>query len=531
MSLATTLSRVLGYVRDMVSAHLFGAGAISDAFVVAFRIPNLFRDLFAEGALSAAFVPALTRERLKGEAGAWALAAHMFNALAMALGCLVLLGVLGARWFLPWVAPGFKQDPATFELALLLTRLLFPFIGFMGFAALFMGMLNARKRFFLPALAPAAMNIVMIGFGLWVCPRMGDKPDEQIVGWALGALAGGAAQWLIQVPEAWRAGFRWRFSWPWRHEGVRKVLRAMGPAVLGQSTTQVNLVVNTILASQMAAGSVTYLYYGNRLMQLPLGVFGVAIASAVLPDLALHHAKGDRARFRRTLAYGLKLTLFITLPAMLGLVLLSLPIHALLLQGGRFDLAATRATAYASIAYTLGVVFASWVKVLVPAFYAIDRPVLPVKVAVGMVGVNLTLNLLLWRHFGYLGLAGTASAVMALQAGILLWLLRKEVGAYWQGSDWKESARMGLAAAAMVLALGASAWLLGRQWPGWAEGAQGRGFLGLLVFSQIGLGVLVYGGAAWALGLSDLLPQRFLPRREAGRAQVAKASESAYDEP
>lgn len=531
MSLATTLSRILGYGRDMVSAHLFGAGPVSDAFVVAFRLPNLFRDLFAEGALSSAFVPALTRERLKGEAGAWALAAHMFNALAVALGLLVLAGVFGARWLLPLVAPGFLDAPRTFQLALRLTQILFPFIGFMGFAALFMGMLNARKQFFLPALAPAAMNVVMIGFGLGVCPRLGPLPEQQIVGWAWGALAGGAAQWLIQVPSAWKAGFRWRRGRPWEHAGVRRVIKAMGPAVLGQSTTQVNLVVNTLLASMLAAGSVTYLYYGNRLMQLPLGVFGVAIASAVLPDLARHHAQAELGRFRQTVAYGLKLTLFVTLPAMLGLMLLALPIHVLLLHGGEFDMAATRATALASMVYTAGVVFASWTKLLVPAFYALEKPSLPVKVAVAMVGVNLVLNLLLWRPLGYLGLAGAAVAVMLIQALALLWLLRRQVGGFWRSRDSSEVARMVLAALLMAAVVMGADWGLDRAWTGWSEGLWPRRTLGIAVFGLVGLGVLAYGAAAWALGLSDLLPQRFLPRRQAGVAQVAKASESTYDEP
>lgn len=531
MSLATTASRILGYGRDMVSAHLFGAGGVSDAFVVAFRLPNLFRDLFAEGALSAAFVPALTRERLKGEAAAWALAAHMANALLLGLGLLVLAGVLGARWLLPLVAPGFVGRPETFGLALTLTRILFPFIGFMGMAALFMGMLNARKRFFLPALAPAAMNVVMIAAGLLLCPRLGPRPEDQILGWALGALAGGAAQWLIQVPAARAAGFRWRWGAPWRHEGVRRVFRAMGPAVLGQSTTQVNLVVNTMLASQLAAGSVTYLYFGNRLMQLPLGVFGVAIAAAVLPDLALHHAKGEKARFGRTLAYGLKLTLFITLPAMLGLMLLALPIHALLLQGGRFDLEATRATAAASMAYTAGVVFAAWVKVLVPAFYALERQALAVKVAVAMVAVNLGLNLLLWRPFGYLGLAAAASAVMLAQAMALLLLMRRQLGAFWRRQDWSEAGRMALAAAGMALAVWGGRWGLEAAWPGWAQGELGKAALGLGVLGLVVLGVLSYGGTALALGLGGLMPARFLPAKEKGRAHVAKASESTYDEP
>jgi putative peptidoglycan lipid II flippase len=293
IGLATLGSRVLGYGRDMLGARLFGASIYSDAFVVAFRLPNLFRELFAEGALSAALIPGLARARQEaGEAGAWRLASLMLSALAMVLALLILAGVWGAPWLLRQAAPGFVADPSQFALALRLTRLLFPFIGFMGLASLFMGTLNARRQFLAPALAPAAMNVVMIAFGLLVCPRLGPDPQDQVTGWAVGALLGGAAQWLVQAPAAWRAGFRWRPQWPWGDAGVRRVLSQMGPAVLGLSTTPVNILVNTMLASLLAPGAVTTLYYGNRLMRLPLGLFGVAIATAVLPDLAAFHVQG-----------------------------------------------------------------------------------------------------------------------------------------------------------------------------------------------------------------------------------------------
>jgi putative peptidoglycan lipid II flippase len=531
MSAATLLSRLLGYGRDMVSAGLFGASAYSDAFVVAFRLPNLFRDLFAEGALSSSFVPALARHRHQhGAASAWTLASLMLSALAMILAVLVLAGIILAPWLLALVAPGFKANPAQFQLALKLTRLLFPFIGFMGMAALFMGMLNERRQFLGPALAPAAMNVVMISFGLLVCPRFGPDPKDQIVGWAWGALAGGAAQWLVQVPGAWKAGFHWRPRWPWADAGVLKVFRQMGPAVIGLSTTQVNLVVNTLLASQLAAGAVTTLYYGNRLMQLPLGIFGVAIATAVLPDLASSQAAGQQQRFKHTLSYGLRMSLFLTLPCLVGLVGLALPINVLLLKVGRFDLDAARATAAVSVAYTLGVVFASWVKVLVPAFYALDEPGLPVKVSFGMMLVNLVFNLLLWRPFGAVGLAATASVTALIQAGSLLWLLRRRLGPLASRQDLAEGLRILGAAAAMGLGLwqarrGLDAWQ-----PGWDLGAQGRPALLLWVLLLIAGGAALYASLALALNLQGLLPQRLrFGRLKAAEAEVAKASADAYD--
>ena len=535
MSLATIVSRLLGFVRDSVQANLFGASAVSDAFFVAFRIPNFLRDLVAEGALSSAFVPALAKARHHGgEAEAWKLASLMFSAMSMVLGALVLAGLLFSRFILSKAAPGFVPHPEQFELALKLTRIVFPFIAFIGLAALFMGMLNARKVFFVPALAPAAMNVGMIAFGVLVCPRLGSRPEVQIAGWALGALTGGALQWLVQVPSAVKAGFRWKPSWPFRDPGVKRIFRTMGPAVIGQSTTQVNLLVNTILASQLAAGSVTYLYYGNRVMQLPLGIFGVAIAAAVLPDLAAYHAAGDRQGYRRTLSFGLRLTLFTDLPALAGLICLSLPIHVLLFKSGRFDLTAARAAALASIAYTSGVVFMSWGKVLVPAFYALDSPSTPVRVSMCMVFVNFGLNFLLWKPFGYLGLAATTSVVAFLQAVTLQVLITRRTGNLWQREDLGQVARMLLCTAAMAGVLVLSSGALGVMIPDWQEGGQGKARLAVEVLGLISLGVAVYIGLSYASGLGELIPARFWPRKAkdaAAQGEVARANERAYDDP
>jgi putative peptidoglycan lipid II flippase len=535
MSVATLASRVLGFGRDMVSAHLFGAGLVSDAFLVAFRLPNFFRDLFAEGALSSAFVPALAKARHHGgDTEAWRLASLMLGAMLMILGALVAVGILAAPLLLRVAAPGFAARPEQFALALKLTRIVFPFIGFIGLAALFMGMLNARKSFFIPALAPAMMNVVMIAFGFLVCPRLGDKPETQILGWAAGAMFGGAAQWLVQVPVALRAGFRWKPRWPFRDPGVKRIFATMGPAVIGQSTTQVNLLVNTMIASQLAAGSITYLNYGNRVMQLPLGIFGVAIAAAVLPDLAAYHAAGDMKAYRKTLSYGLRLTMFTDLPALAGLVCLSLPIHVLLFKGGHFTLEDARATALASIAYTSGVVFASWVKVLVPAFYAIDSPSTPVKVSMSMVVVNLGLNLLLWRPFGYLGLATTTTITGLLQAVILQTILSRRVGRLWMREDLVQVAKMLLCTGLMAGVVLGGGLVLERAWPAWREGSDGKALLACQVFGLMAAGIAFYFAASSALGLGELIPARFWPRKakaEALSREVATASESSYDVP
>ncbi len=521
MGLATMLSRVLGYWRDALAAGLFGAGPVSDAFVAAFRLPNMFRDLFAEGALSSAFVPAFARAKHHSEGEAWRLAALMLNAVVLLMALLVALGV----WFAPQIvglaAPGFRADPIQFQLTIRLTRILFPFIAFMALAALLMGMLNSRKRFGIPALAPAMMNVVMISFGLFVCPRIEGGPPAQIIGWAWGALLGGAAQMFFQWPAAWNQGFRPILAWPFKDAGVRKVLGQMGPAVLGNSTTQINLVINTILASQLGAGALTYLYYGNRLMQLPLGVFGVAIATAVLPDLALHRASGDPVAFRKLLGYGLRLTLFITLPAMAGLILLAEPINLLLLRWGHFDAQAAHATAMASICYTLGVVFASWTKVLVPSFYAIDEPGVPVKVSLICVAINLALNLALMGSLGYLGLALAASVSAAIQALLLQWLLRRRVGVLWDKAGLRDGARMIMAVFAMVLTLLVAEAGLASLGMDVTDLSMGRAVLAAKVFGLIALGAVVYALVASALGLAYVDLRRLRLSARVGSGQLA----------
>lgn len=457
----------------------------------------------------------------------------MLSAMALILGALVAGGIWAAPWLLRVAAPGFQARPDQFALALTLTRIVFPFIGFIGLAALFMGMLNARKSFFIPALAPAMMNVTMISFGLLLCPRLGADPKKQIVGWAIGAMIGGGAQCFFQIPSAWRAGFRWRWRWPFGDSGVRRVFGTMVPAVIGQSTTQVNLLVNTMIASQLAMGSITYLNYGNRVMQLPLGIFGVAIAAAVLPDLSAYHASGQMGAYRRTLSYGLRLTMFTDLPALAGLMCLALPIHVLLFKGGHFTLQDARATALVSIVYTSGVVFASWVKVLVPAFYAIDKPSIPVKVSMSMVFVNLTLNLLFWKPFGYLGLAATTTVTAMLQAIILQTILSRRVGRLWDGDGMSQVVKMLLCTALMAAAvLGGSA-LVEHIWPNWGDGANGKALLAAQVLGLMALGVAVYFASTSALGLGELIPSRLWPRKakpEALGREVAKASESAYDE-
>jgi putative peptidoglycan lipid II flippase len=491
ISIATMLSRILGFVRDSINASLFGAGPVSDAYFVAFRIPNLLRDLLAEGALSSAFIPAFTKARAqKGDGEAWRISALMLNALIFILALLVIIGELFAPYLVALLAPGFKSRPDQFQLTILLTRWLFPFIAFMAMGALFMGMHNARKRFLLPALAPATMNAVMILTGLGICPLFGNDPKNQIIGWALGSLAGGLLQFIVQVPDAFKQGFRILLKWPFKDPAILKILGLMLPAAFALSITHINQVINTMFASGLAPGTVSYLYYGQRLMHLPLGVFGVAIATAALPSIALHHAQGDHRLLGQTLRSALRMSLFITLPAMAGLIALSGPINSLLFQWGRFSPQDAQAVAWASMAYSLGIASASWVKVLTPCFYVFEDSKTPLWVGIGMVLLNLGLNasFMAWLPADkrFLGLALSSSLVTLANAGLLLRLLSKKTGSLQLSDLFKETLRLLAGAAAM----GAFVLVLDKTLPM----TNSRSLLALKVLAEVML-----GGLFWAL--------------------------------
>ncbi|MBN1595614.1 murein biosynthesis integral membrane protein MurJ, partial [candidate division FCPU426 bacterium] len=382
----TMLSRIFGYIRDGLGGAILGAGLANDAFLAAFRIPNLLRDLFAEGALSSAFIPTFTETTVKeGDARAWQLASIVINAVVLVMLALILLGEWGAPAVVRAIVPGFTAIPEKWALTTHLTRILLPFLGFISLAAVLMGILNSRERFNFPAFAPVMMNIAMISCGVFICPLFGDKPQQQVIGWAWGALAGGLLQMAIQLPAVYKLGFRWQPLLHWRDPGLRRIVTLMLPAVVGLSVTQVNLFVNTLIASFLPEGSVTYLYYGNRLMQLPLGVFGVAIATALLPVTSRHLAQGEQDKFIATLSFGLRLLFIITVPAAVGIIVLSEPINRLLFEYGRFTPEAVKAVAVASVYYTFGLVAFAGVKVVVPTFYALHDAKTPVLAAVAAV--------------------------------------------------------------------------------------------------------------------------------------------------
>jgi putative peptidoglycan lipid II flippase len=330
---ATLLSRIFGFLRDMIVAQLFGAGTATDAFFVAFRIPNLLRRLVGEGSLTVSFVPVYSSYLTqKSKEESEELVSVCFTVLAFFLFLLTAMGILFSPWVVKIIAYGFSEDPEKFRLTVLLNRVMFPYIFFIGLVAWAMGVLNARKHFAGPALAPVLLNLSIIACALLLSARL----DEPVMALAMGVLLGGIAQLLFQVPFLRRQGIPLKLRFDLSHPGVRRVGALMAPSILGLAVTQLNVIVNTFLASYLPEGSVSYLYYADRLLEFPMGVFAIAIATAVLPSLSEQAAKGKIEEVKETLSFALRLTFFIILPAMVGLVVLRTPILNLLFQRGAF---------------------------------------------------------------------------------------------------------------------------------------------------------------------------------------------------
>jgi putative peptidoglycan lipid II flippase len=429
--LATLTSRVLGLVRDQVLASLFGAGNDMDAFVVAFRLPNLVRDLFAEGAMSAAFVPTFTRElTLRGKNDAWRLGSHVVTALVMLTGALVIAAIAFAPALATMYAGEFASVPGKLELTIRLARIMLPFLTLAAIAAAFMGMLNSLHYYFVPALAPATFNVATIVCAFALVPLMPALGLPRITAIAIAAIVGGVAQIALQWPSLAREGFRWRPSIDWGDPALRRVLLLMGPGTLGLAATQINLFISTVLATREGTGAVSWLQYAFRLMYLPIGLFGVSIATAVLPAASRHAATADRAAIARTVARGVALMLMVNIPATFGLVALADDIVRLLFEHGRFLPADTAATAAALQCYAIGLIGYSTARIASPVFYALGESRTPVLLSTASIGVNVLLSLLLVRSLGFRGLAlATALAALVNGGGSLL-LLRKRLGGF-----------------------------------------------------------------------------------------------------
>lgn len=459
---ATMTSRLLGVVRETVFAALFGAGVQMDAYNVAVRIPNLLRDLFAEGAISAAFVPTFTRHlQERGRADAWRLGNIVVNSLVAVTFAVVVAGCLFARPIAHAFAPDYAAVPGKIELTALLLRIMLPFLLAVAVSVVMMGMLNSLRRFFVPALSPAMFNVATIASAFLIVPLMPRIGWPPVAGIAIGTLLGGAGQVLLQWPALRREGWRYRPVFDRRDPRLREILGMMAPGTLGLAAVQVNVFVNTILATSQQTGAVSWLNYAFRLMYLPIGLFGVSIATAALPEISRYAASADVAGIRRTVSSGLRLMLMLNVPATVGLVVLAQPIVALLLQRGRFTAADSAATAAALVCYAPGLLGYSAVKIASPSFYALRDSRTPVFVSAAAVLVNIALNVTLVRVVGYRGLAfGTAVAAI-LNAVLLLWLLRNRLG----GLDLRRVLRALAKISVASFVMGLGVWLL----RGWLE--------------------------------------------------------------
>ncbi len=425
---ATLASRILGLARDQVLAALFGAGIEMDAFVLAFRIPNLVRDLFAEGAMSAAFVPTFTQRLTQsGKSDAWALANNVINALLLVTGALVAIGMVFATPIVSVLAHDFASVPGKLELTIRLTRILLPFLIMVAVAAAAMGMLNSLHHYFVPALSPALFNVAIILGAFALVPFTPLLRVPRITAIAAAALAGGALQVVAQWPLLRREGFRYRPTLDIRDPALHQVLVLMGPGTVGLAATQVNLFVNTLLATTQGTGAVSWLSYAFRLMYLPIGLFGVSIATAALPAVSRHAARGDRQSVRDTVAQAMAMMLVLNVPATFGLVVLAEPIVRLLFERGRFLPSDTASTAAALRFYAIGLAGYATARIVSPVFYALGRSRVPVVVSIASVAINIVLNVLLIRPLGFRGLALGTSVAMIVNGSVLLLVLRREL--------------------------------------------------------------------------------------------------------
>jgi len=418
----TLLSRILGLVRDIVLAYFFGSKMAADAFFVAFRIPNLLRRFFAEGSLTIAFIPVFTEFLTrKSKQDAFELARAVLTLLSLLLVVVTILGVLLSPWIVRIQAYGFGASGAKYELTVLLTRITFPYIFLISLVAFFMGVLNSLRHFAAPAAAPILLNVGIIAGAVWISPRL----SEPVVGVAIGVLIGGILQVLLQIPWVLKKGFSLRPLWMPQHPAVKRIGLLMVPAIFGSAVYQVNQFIGTLLASFLPQGSISWLYYADRIVEFPLGVFAIAISTAALPSLASQVAGKDLSDFRETLGHALRLVFFITTPATVGMILLRVPIIEVFFQRGAFDRLTTLMTAEALLCYSLGLWAFSGSRVMLSAFYAFQDTKTPVKVATLTMIVNGLLSLLLMGPLRHGGLALALSLSSTLQLLLLIFILRK----------------------------------------------------------------------------------------------------------
>jgi putative peptidoglycan lipid II flippase len=526
VSIAVMFSRVLGLVREMIFARFFGTGFLYDAFVVAFKIPNLLRDLFAEGALSAAFVKVFTDYQIKKtEIEAWQLASLVFNVLAVVLSVVTVLGILLAPYFVPILAWSFPPEKAA--LAITLTQIMFPFILLVALAALAMGVLNTKGRFGIPASASTAFNITSILFGIilafylsggsWELPKkeaLEASPAAQwaIIGMAIGTLIGGAFQFLIQVPSLLKVGFRFAPVLNFKDEGVRRVMRLMGPAIIGTGAVQVKVMVDVFMVSGIDGGN-SWLSYAFRLMQFPIGLFGVAIGTAAIPTLSRLASEENFVKFRSTLSDSLKLVFLMTIPSACGLFILGEPIIRLIYStGGLFKESDVPMTAWALAAYSVGLSAYSAIKIISPSFYALDDAKTPMYVSVASIAVHAVtsygmLNLLSTvgvsperpNGYGHIGVALATSTVATVNFLALTFLMRKRISRLNGREVLSSLIRIVIASAIMSAVCYFSYYFLHQQF-----GGKTLIYRMIEAFVPIGLGVIVFLISAKLLKIDEV---------------------------
>ena len=503
VSSITLLSRVLGFVRDTIIARVFGAGVASDAFFVAFKLPNLLRRIFAEGAFSQAFVPILAEYKTQqGEEATRTFVAYVSGMLTLALAVVSLLGVLAAPWIVWATAPGFADEADRFALTTDLLRVTFPYILLISLSSLAGAVLNTWNRFAVPAFVPTLLNVCMIGFALFLTPYF--DPPIMVLGWAV--LAGGLAQLLYQLPHLKKIGMLVLPRLNLHDTGVWRVMKLMGPAILGVSAAQLSLIINTIFASFLVAGSVSWMYYADRLMELPTGVLGVALGTILLPSLSKSVAGGNREDYSRLLDWGLRLCFLLVLPCAVALALLAEPLTVSLFQYGQFTAHDAEMTQRALIAYSVGLLGLILIKVLAPGFYARQNVRTPVRIALFTLAMTQVMNVLFVFviPLAHAGLALAIGLAACLNAALLFWKLRAH-DLYQPQPGWASFLfRLLLGLLAMVAALLAVMHYL----PAWSDGGMPMRFARLGVL--IGAGVLAYFGVLALLG--------FRPRQFARRA-------------
>lgn len=505
---ATMVSRVFGLLRDVVIAAFFGASWMTDAFWVAFRIPNMFRRLLGEGSLTISFVPVFTEYlEKKNKEEALDLAYHTFTILSILLAIVSVAGIILSPVIIGLIAPGFISETKQFGLAIFLNRLMFPYIFFISLVALCMGILNSFRHFTAPALSPVMLNIAMI-FSAFA---FRDWFDEPITALAVGVLIGGMLQLAMQWPFLMKFGVRFKFRLNLKHPGVRQIALLMAPAVLGAGVATINVFVGTILASLLPGGSVTYLFYADRIMELPLGVFAIAIGTASLPTFSKHVAEGNLDELKAGMAFSLRLMLFLTIPAMVALMALNLPIISVLFQRGAFDVQAAVYTGQALFCYATGLWAFSVVRVFVASFYALQDSKWPMKAAFIALIVNVAVCLTLMPLLKHNGIALAAAIAASVNVFVLAFVLKRKIGTFLDGTFYKALLKIILSSVFMLGAIG-----LVEYWMGWNTDAGFRTRLTYLV-TAITTGAGVFFLSAYLLRSPEMQTLVYMIRKRLSR--------------